>query len=77
MQRPWTVLQRRSLHGLLSLLSCSTQGHQTRGDVAHSELGHPISIISQENDPQACPQTSLVGVFYFILFFKLRFLNSK
>ena len=50
-------------HGLLNLLSYSTQDYQPRGVPTHSELGPLPSIINQENALQACPQANLVGVF--------------
>lgn len=43
------------LHGLLSLLSYTSQDHMLRGSTAHSELVPPISIINQENDPMDLP----------------------
>jgi hypothetical protein len=45
MQRPWrTAINWLAPYGFLSLLSHSTQHHQTRGGITHSELGHPRSV---------------------------------
>lgn len=44
-------------HGLLRLLSYSTQDHQFRGGTAHSELRPPTSTVNQENTHRA----NLVG----------------
>lgn len=65
MQRP----QREAAYwfspqGLLGLLSCSIQDHQPKDDIAHSEMSLSLSIINQENAPQACLQTNLVGAFF-------------
>lgn len=48
---------------LFNLPSFITHDHWPRGSPAHSELGPPINIISQENAPGACPQDNLVGTF--------------
>lgn len=42
---------------LLSLLSCITWDHHC--STTHNELDPPISVINQENSPQALSQTSL------------------
>ena len=55
MQGAWkSAANLLALCGLLSLLSYSARDHQSRNGTAHSELGPPISIINQENAPQAC-----------------------
>ena len=38
-------------HGLLSLLSDSTQTHQPKTSIIHSEVGFPITVVDQENAP--------------------------
>lgn len=49
--------------GSLSLLSYSTQWHHHRGGTAYSEVGPHISIINEENAPQACLWVNLVAAF--------------
>lgn len=47
--RPWRGAARWLLpYSLLSLLSYTAQAHPPRSDTAHSELGHPTSIIKQK-----------------------------
>ena len=48
------------LHDLLSQLPYSTQDHQPMCGTAHSELGPPTSIISQENARQICLLANLI-----------------
>jgi hypothetical protein len=53
MQRPWrNTACWLAPHGLLSLLSYTTQDHLLRGGTTHSGLGPPPSVINQENAPQ-------------------------
>lgn len=40
-----------SIHSLMSLLSHITQAYLTRVGTTFSELGLPVSIINEENDP--------------------------
>lgn len=47
-------------------------GSQARGSTIQSDLVFPISVINQENAPQACPGVNLVGTFS-----QLRFPLSK
>lgn len=62
--RPWSIpADRLALHGLLGLLSCSSQDHQSWSGTTHSELVPCTIIINQENAPQAGPQVSLMRTF--------------
>lgn len=56
-----------ALHGFFSQLSSSTQDHQPRVGSTHSKLGHPISIIGQENAPRIAYQlrSPLLGQYIF------------
>jgi hypothetical protein len=47
-------------HGLLSLLSYSTQDHQPRVTTL-SDMGSPVSI--KNTTPQICLQSNLIGAF--------------
>ena len=49
-------------HGLLSLLSYRTQGHQPRVETTQNGLGLPPSITNYENALQACLQPDLIEV---------------
>ena len=47
-------------HGLLSLLSYTTQDHLSRGATNHSGLDPPASTINEENHPQGCSHSNLM-----------------
>ena len=47
----------------LSLLFYKTQGWLSKGSTVHSAMGLSVFIINQENAPQTCQETSLVGAF--------------
>ena len=49
--------------GFLSLLSYTAQTYPPRDGAAHSGLGPPTSIITQDNTPQIWPQANLMEVF--------------
>lgn len=64
MQRPCRVAAYSTAPSDFLRLRCySTQDHHLRDGTVHSGLDFPMSIISQENAPQACPQATLVGLF--------------
>ena len=51
-------------HDLINLLSQSTQDHQLRDGITHSEPGPHTAIIMLENGPQGCQQANWLGTFY-------------
>lgn len=57
-QRPWgSTAYWFGPHGLLWVLSYTTQDYLVRGGITHRELGLPTSIINQENTLQNCLQS--------------------
>lgn len=50
-------------HGLLTLLSDTTQKQLSKSGLNHIELGSPPSIINQEYAPQSHPQDNIIKVF--------------
>lgn len=64
-RRPWrNDAYWLASHDLLNLLSQSTQDHQLRDGITHSEPGPHTAIIMQENGPQGCQQANWLGTFY-------------
>lgn len=52
-----------SLAPSCELLSLPEDPAQGKGGISRSGVGHPTSVISQENVPQPCPQAGLMEAF--------------
>jgi hypothetical protein len=65
-QRLWNSLNWLAPHGLLSLLSHTSQDCQPRNSITHSDIELPISTTNKENVLQTCLQANLMEKFFSI-----------